>query len=1217
MSIFLGIYKAVFQYEPQSEEELAIDEDDLLYLLQKSDVDDWWTVKKRVIGSDAEEPVGLVPNNYIEEATVKTTAKALYDYPEVQNPEEEIEFNENDVFDVYDDRDPDWVLCKSQRTGEYGFIPGNYVEFGTSATAATAAPAAPAAPQVSEVNASSFPPPPQHIGRTAEPRQVAAEPIPPSTRPTEYPSDEEEVPPPRPTRPTEIAQPDIEDRSGGTESESSFFHTWDVSEVDGRKKHKAKLAIGRNSIFFTPSKGTPQQWPINDLKSYDNEKKHIFLEFSNPYVNLELHTGSSTVADEIMTILGELKGVYHASGLREVEAATKAPAKKSHRKQGKVVYDFIGESNDELTVKEGQVVYILDDKKSPDWWMCESTENGRKGVIPAQFVEPINQLSYMASSLKSLGRSSNKGTSEPSPSKNWKDDAEQHTSKKNARKRASSILSRGKKHDDDSRSSNKKQKDYPDSSKTRIWVDRSGTFKVEAEFIACVEGKVHLHKANGVKIAVAADKLCLEDLERVERMTGTSLDKYKPKNPNSGSSAREKERERRKRIKEHEEREREREERERDRRLREKELEELREARDLLDKERDLLRARQERDLPPIKPPRPTNDAHPSASPATTKSFNKPVEYDWFEFFLNCGVDVNNCQRYTINFEREQISEETLPDVQPSVLRTLGLREGDIIRVMKYLDQKFGRENTQHQTSTGGLFSEPDGSLKVSNDGRASGSLPEKLLPQASSADQRISTQDDDAWTVRPAATSEAALPPQKSEFTGSMQDLLDLQPLEPKKAPQPILKDLEPVKTGSSRAEPGLVPEKTGQSLAPLDPFKTGGHNLIPMVTGGFVMVPVSTGGLLPLNRTGGMIPQTTFGMQAPGTILPVQKTGSGLIPAYTGGLLPQTTFGMQGSNSIMPLQRTGGALPLSQTQMTGGLLPQTTFGMQGINNTVPLQRTGGALSLQQSQLTGGNLGLISGQSQMPSTSFGMHTTGGMLPSATGGNVLPMQRTGGLTSFGTGGLHLQSALPQTSFGGQITGGGFNVPSQPGFSNNFTGGPALAPATTFGNQMTGGGNMMPPTSFGSHTTGGMQNSFNGSMSTGGANNFGQNMTGLPQNTFSVQRTGGFQAAGQPSLPTNPTGGFQPQSQFGMGLQRTGGVSSLPQTSFTTGSALQPPLGNSFTGGMNQLNNAFQNTSISQPVLQSQPTGFGFGNGPQTQQRAANMYNATADNPFGF
>ncbi|SCU93755.1 LADA_0G04742g1_1 [Lachancea dasiensis] len=1207
MTLFLGIYKAIYQYEPQSEEELALEEDDLLYLLQKSDIDDWWSVKKRVIGSDAEEPVGLVPNNYIEPAGVTSTAKALFDYPEVQNADEEIAFNENDIFDIYDSRDPDWILCRLQRTGECGFVPGNYIEemsgiasagAGIGAGAATVPAAIPVAPQTSTVNASSFPPPPQHVTKTSQavPPAISTPSFDQDNEDLDYASaDEDDVAaPPKPTRPladepknhssTIDHYQNVTSEATNQEpsQESTRFQTWEISEVVGRKKHKAKFAIGRNTIFFTPSKGTPQQWPIDDLMTYDNEKKHIFFEFSNPYVNLEIHTGSTSVANEIMAVLGELKGAYHASGLREVEAASKASTKTSQTKQGKVVYDFIGESGDELTVKEGQVVHILDDKRSQDWWMCELPETGRKGVVPAQFIEPINQLSYMASSLKDLTKSNQKTSS-----KNWKDDSDQTVSKKSsARKRASSILHGNKKKDSSKKKEEdgKKQKEYPDSKKTRVWVDRSGTFKVEAEFIGCVEGKIHLHKANGVKIAVAADKLCTEDLERVEQMTGTSLDKYKPKSTSvSSSSARDKERERRRKVKEHEDRERERAQRDSDRLLRERELDELRRARDLLDKERELLRAAQERDLPPIQPPRPSATPEQTSAKPAAKSVPKPVEYDWFEFFLNCGVDVSNCQRYTINFEREQISEESLPDIQPSILRTLGLREGDIIRVVKYLNQKFGRETTQLPTATGGLFSEPDGSLKVSHTGKTGG-LSENLLPQQAGPSVG---QDDDAWTVKPAATTEAAMPPRRSEFTGSMQDLLDLQPLEPKKAPQPNFKDLEAIKTGSSRAESNLAPDKTGTSMAPLDPFKTGGHNLLPVATGGFVMVPVSTGGLLPFQRTGGLpFPQTTFGMQPTGTILPVQKTGSGLMPVNTGGLVPQTTFGLQGFSNPMPLQRTGNTIPAQQAQYSGAMMG--------------LQSTGGPIS-------------------MPQTSFGMQATGAT-PFSTNGNVMPLQRTGGNAPFGLGSGGFQSAPPQTSFGVQSTGG-YGATLQPGFSNHLTGGPAMMPQSTFGNQMTGGANIMPVNSFANQYTGSVNpapqhpstdpNSMFGNMgphTTGG-------MGIMPQNSFNIQRTGGMH-----QLPPQPnqTANFQPQSQFGMHLQRTGGA-SLPPISFNTGGAMQQqqPLSNVLTGGVNQLNNMFQNSSISQPALQSQPTGFGFGNGPQPQQRQANLYNASTDNPFGF
>lgn len=66
---FLGVYKAVYDYVPQSEGELQINEGDLLYVLEKSQEDDWWKAKKKASVEDEEEPVGLIPNNYIEEVS--------------------------------------------------------------------------------------------------------------------------------------------------------------------------------------------------------------------------------------------------------------------------------------------------------------------------------------------------------------------------------------------------------------------------------------------------------------------------------------------------------------------------------------------------------------------------------------------------------------------------------------------------------------------------------------------------------------------------------------------------------------------------------------------------------------------------------------------------------------------------------------------------------------------------------------------------------------------------------------------------------------------------------------------------------------------------------------------------------------------------------------------------------------------------------------------
>ncbi|KAK5782462.1 cytoskeletal protein-binding protein SLA1 PWA37_000604 [Arxiozyma heterogenica] len=1244
MTVFIGIYKAIYSYEPQTTDELAIEENDLLYLLAKSDIDEWWTVKKRLLGTDTEEPTGLVPSNYIEEAPVISHVKALYDYEQPQNPSEELVFHENDTFDVYDDRDPDWILVKSNTSNEYGFVPGNYVEpIGdntstvaaaintNNTTVAVAAATTTTTASTTPATVSNFLPPPQHNARS---NYVDSQPFPDSKNNERNSQnnineaqEEEDIPPPKPMRPVSTMMDNNSGmdsspkgnreraRSGASyysgdedryydnsysqnrrnintdnynrhtddndEPQDDFYQTWNIQEIDGRKKHKAKLAIGHNKISFIPSKkdSVPQEWTIDKLVSYDHEKKHMFLEFVDPYKNLELHTGSNDKCNEIMTILGEYKGASRGAGLKEIENASQI------KKKGKILYDFIAESHDELTVKEGDIVYIVNDKKSPDWWMCENVSTGKRGVIPAQFVErmtgsqnkPERSSSGFFSSFKKVAKGSN--SKSPSKAKSstlgglnfsvdsgtWKSDANQDISEKKSRSRFNSF-SHKKKASSSAASanadSNSSKKTFPDPKKSRIWVDRTGTFKVEAQFIGCADGKIHLHKANGVKIAVAAEKLSEDDLVYVERVTGFSLDKFKPNVNNntttsglsSSKDAREQERERRRRI-------REKEEKERDRMLRERELMELKKARELLDEERQRLQ--QQKELPPAKPPRPdvSNNVDRRSSTRRTSSNTKTNNYDWFEFFLNCGVDVSNCQRYTINFDREQITEDMQADINSSMLRTLGLREGDIVRVMKYLDNKFGREN--QPAPTGNMFTQPDGSLKDNTGSQLSNNISHQVQPQLTAPATQPPTNivDDDSWTARPASKSQPNLVVSNNEFTGSVQELLDLEPLTPKKAaqatsvnyatestvPAPKLDNLESVKSTSDSTQASHITSTLtgGPAILPLDPFKTGGNNILPISTS-FVMMPFITGGVMPLQKTGGMsIPQTTFGAQLTGGVLPVQKTANGLIPiTTTGGTMPQTTFGTQVTGGLMPLQTTGG--------FSG--IPNTSFGLPPVGSVLPVQKTGS----------------------------------GIIPaSTTGGAMLPLQVTGG-------------AVPQTSFMTQSITGNVNGVPQTSFGNQITGGTNIIPTTSFINQMTGGANVMPTTGFGNQLT-------------GGANI-------MPQTSLA-----GMQTTGD-AMPLQRTGGFQPQSKFGIALQQTGGLAPLSQNQWTGGVMQQPQFVNNQIGSLAQ---GLQKTSISQtptiatqqPMLQTQPTGFGFGNGPQLsqqpQQRQANIMNASAANPFGF
>ena len=64
---FLGVYRALYDYVPQAQGELAIQEGDVLYVLEKDGGDGWWKAKKKAGTEDEDEPEGLVPHNYVQE----------------------------------------------------------------------------------------------------------------------------------------------------------------------------------------------------------------------------------------------------------------------------------------------------------------------------------------------------------------------------------------------------------------------------------------------------------------------------------------------------------------------------------------------------------------------------------------------------------------------------------------------------------------------------------------------------------------------------------------------------------------------------------------------------------------------------------------------------------------------------------------------------------------------------------------------------------------------------------------------------------------------------------------------------------------------------------------------------------------------------------------------------------------------------------------------
>jgi hypothetical protein len=83
---YLAVLKAAYDYAPQSEDEIAIKENQLLFLLDKSDDEcvhgswglfdsdsysimhsvSWWKIRVKTESQDDEGPSGLVPSAYVE-----------------------------------------------------------------------------------------------------------------------------------------------------------------------------------------------------------------------------------------------------------------------------------------------------------------------------------------------------------------------------------------------------------------------------------------------------------------------------------------------------------------------------------------------------------------------------------------------------------------------------------------------------------------------------------------------------------------------------------------------------------------------------------------------------------------------------------------------------------------------------------------------------------------------------------------------------------------------------------------------------------------------------------------------------------------------------------------------------------------------------------------------------------------------------------------------
>ncbi|KAF8708414.1 SLA1 homology domain 1, SHD1, partial [Rhizoctonia solani] len=1168
-----SVLVALYDYAPPAgtEDEVAIKEDQLLLLLDGSD-DEWWKVKIKTNSQEDNGDSGLVPKAYVEEAKPITSAKALYDY--AANGDGELSITEDESLLVFD-QETEWTLVKSTKPGgKAGYVPATYIELSGSVQEEESAVAAPVLPSPA-----------------AAPR-------------TSY------------TDPTELVA------ASHTKARSDPVETWSVSILDKKdKKKKGTLGVGNGAIFFSSeSDKTPvQQWQTSAVVTVTSDKaKHVDIQIASggEITTLRFVASSRDVSEAILQKVEASRSIANSGSGSTPTAPIPDPINtevpKHHKngasvrfakspdsvipnpedddddgplgEQASALYDFTAQASDELSVKEGETLIVINREESEEWWKCRNMK-GEEGVVPSSYIElqgsstlarsqsqddeddttteltTSNAAEQQAAAMaeqRRLEKIKEREEAERRAADEKRRKREQERTEAEARARElerleQQRLEKEKAAKQAARSSTgtrpstdsepRRSNNGPRPGKTRIWHDRTGQFKVEAEFLGIENGKIKLHKSNGVIIDVPSAKMSPEDMAYVEKLINAGKSPATaPDDDNVPLS----------------------------------------------------VIAERRNSRPPSTPSRPV--------PQQPK---KP-QIDWFDFFLSAGCDMDDCTRYAASFNRDKIDESIVADIKDSTLRSLGLREGDIIRVMKAIekkgwkheddsarreqmrkDEELARQLQAQENAASprrsattspapNLFTGPNGQLKNTRRGRPppssktapiavdgsvlgnTGSISRGGTPQITSptggvltssptaANEERSTApiaapvasgfDDDAWTPRPSSAKPASPAPAVALSPPPAPAPAPPAPAPPPPAPAPPPAPVAPVAPVAPTPPPAPpAPAPAAVSVPPVasPPIQRPATTNPPAAP---ISQPASSqfdilAKIQQMRPPSAPIVSQPTGMQSPGTVPSSFQVGLGMgnSPAPIGQLLTAQQTGILGPRGPPA------PIPANQSLLTP-LIPTTS----GFNSFVPT-RPGSTPSFGglQSQPTG---------FQPSQPSFLQSQPTGFQPSQP--SFLQSQPTGFqpsqpsfLQSQPTGFQPSQPSFLQSQpTGFQPNQPNFMLPQQTGFSPS----PMASQSPPLSMQPTGMGGMFNGGGFQPQS---QQNSFNSPPSNAPPQN---NLSAA--NVFASMKAGTF-AGGNTSDPQSadkydalrqPTGanfmapqqtgfGFQPQNQFQPGF----------------------------------------------------------------------------------
>lgn len=365
-----------------------------------------------------------------------------------------------------------------------------------------------------------------------------------------------------------------------------------------------------------------RQFSILEITDYGQDGKNVHVELGDSANSVfDFQTSSKSEAKTILAKLDESRAIanrHRPATPPPTHQPTQHPAAPAivepepepeqsppcEPRWAIVLYEFVAQGEDELTVKEQEQVLVTDYVSSDDWWTVENQE-GRSGIVPTTYVkfhedyeadlaneeDETRRQQEQQQQREAEAAAARQRRLEEEQVERQKREQQDQLDKEHARQaeaeRRRKMQEEAKQRELDAKraaaralaAANSPQippataasprrsqipaplpptakssaakslptdqavhsisvptnrslperpkqahdSGKPDPTKVRTWTDRTGAFKVEAQFVACNNGKIRLHKINGVKIDVPVQKMCTEDLHYIEQETGARL----------------------------------------------------------------------------------------------------------------------------------------------------------------------------------------------------------------------------------------------------------------------------------------------------------------------------------------------------------------------------------------------------------------------------------------------------------------------------------------------------------------------------------------------------------------------------------------------------------------------------------------------------------------------------------------------------------------------